>query len=103
MLEQQEKHIKQLRKFNIQGPCANIFTSSNTGTWRIERPIVDAEKCTICGICQMYCPVDAISMDKKEGIIATMDLDHCKGCGICFNECPRDSIEMIEERSLQND
>ena len=48
----------------ILGPCAYVFTSSNTGSWRIERPRVDFSACIQCGTCRMYCPADVITIHK---------------------------------------
>ena len=31
-----------------------------TGSWRSMRPVVDADKCTKCAQCWMYCPDAAI-------------------------------------------
>jgi len=30
--------------------------SGKTGSWRVFRPVVDKEKCNVCGLCEMYCP-----------------------------------------------
>ncbi|MDD5153878.1 MAG: FAD-dependent oxidoreductase [Desulfovibrionales bacterium] len=61
-------------------------------------PIVsscDQEKCIGCGMCEYFCPYDAIRMTKvgkvkkAETIIAA-----CKGCGICASYCPARAISM---------
>ena len=31
-----------------------------TGDWRVERPVIDMERCTHCMICWIYCPDSAI-------------------------------------------
>lgn len=89
----------------IYGPCALVYCSTKTGTWRIVRPQVDDEKCVLCGICEKYCPTGVVNTikteteDKKkpEGNVE-IDMTYCKGCGICANVCPKDSITMIDER-----
>ena len=65
--------------------------AGRTGSWRLFLPVIDAEKCNQCGLCQMYCPDAAIDQDLK------VDLNFCKGCGICANECPKKAIEMRRE------
>jgi len=65
--------------------------AGKTGAWRVYRPVVDKGKCIECGLCQQYCPDNAISEDLD------IDLDFCKGCGICANECPKKAIEMVKE------
>ncbi|WP_338148988.1 4Fe-4S binding protein [Dysosmobacter acutus] len=84
-------------KRRILGPCATVFTAANTGSWRLERPDVDTDKCVHCGICSQYCPVDCIRVNKAEAKIE-FDWNYCKGCGICANECPKHAIRLIEER-----
>jgi pyruvate ferredoxin oxidoreductase delta subunit len=83
--------------------AATIFEAGNakeykTGSWRSYRPVRDAEKCTQCLICYMYCPDSSIPVENDE--ITQFDLDHCKGCGICAEECPVDAIDMAEEGSF---
>ena len=89
----------------IYGPCALMFCSTETGTWRIQRPQIDAEKCVYCGICEKHCPTGVMTTQKDESSdkkkpSGTVDIDmtYCKGCGICANVCPKDSIAMIDER-----
>ena len=66
-----------------------------TGVWRIERPVINYDKCIDCLICWMFCPDNAITRldnDKVE-----IEYDYCKGCGICANECPVKAIDMVRE------
>lgn len=72
-------------------PGGLILTPGNareyrTGDWRSNRPIWNADECTSCLLCWVYCPDGAILLDgvKVKGI----DYDYCKGCGICVEECP---------------
>jgi len=52
--------------------------------------VVDAEKCTACGLCVEVCPADAISLDD----IAQIDREKCTGCGQCVAECPQDALSL---------
>lgn len=65
-----------------------------TGAWRYSRPIFDPEKCTGCGLCEMYCPDTCILVEQKKYYA---DYEYCKGCGICARECPADAIQMAME------
>jgi pyruvate ferredoxin oxidoreductase delta subunit len=71
-------------------------TSMNykTGGWRDEKPIIDAELCKVCGLCEMVCPDSAVHLANKVYVI---DYDYCKGCGLCAYECPTKAIGMISE------
>ncbi|RLE39855.1 hypothetical protein DRZ77_03445 [Candidatus Woesearchaeota archaeon] len=67
-----------------------------TGDWRSKKPVVDKSKCTGCLLCRLYCPENAIHIDKDSKI--SIDYDHCKGCGICSSVCPVKAIKMEEEK-----
>jgi 2-oxoacid:acceptor oxidoreductase delta subunit (pyruvate/2-ketoisovalerate family) len=68
-----------------------------TGSWRAFRPIRDAERCTNCLQCWVYCPDSSIIVRDEK--VVGFDLDHCKGCGICAAVCPPKvrCITMVEE------
>ena len=72
----------------------------DTGCWRSERPVLHKEKCTYCGLCALYCPVQCL-IDKKEYFLP--NFDYCKGCGICSRECPQDAIVMQPEGEFYDD
>ena len=74
--------------------------AGRTGSWRVERPVIDYEKCTpakkqksICHLCWLYCPDGVVTKEIEPKI----DLEYCKGCGICAEECPTKAIKMVEE------
>jgi pyruvate ferredoxin oxidoreductase delta subunit len=89
------------RQKTILGPCALVFCSARTGTWRVVRPVVDHDTCVLCGMCEKHCPTDVITTGKKEdnGVVE-IDFKYCKGCGICAEVCPQDAIEMVDERKV---
>ncbi len=53
-------------------------------------PDVDPDKCTACGECADWCPVDAISI----GEVAFTDHGICIGCGECVATCPYSAIAV---------
>ena len=55
---------------------------------------VDPGKCKACGICAKVCPYNAITVDVKAKVPATVIEAACAGCGTCAAECPFDAIEM---------
>lgn len=50
----------------------------DTGDWRAFRPVVDAEECTDCMFCWLYCP--DVSIIVEDGAMGGIDYEHCKGC-----------------------
>ena len=93
--------MKTLKRCSVLGPVAHEFVAAPTGSWRLQRPVVDFAKCIKCGICQTYCPCDIVTVDKEKEECVTFDLFFCKGCGICSNECPKGCISMVDERGLK--
>jgi pyruvate ferredoxin oxidoreductase gamma subunit len=83
-----------VHRVEYQGPlrsAPSIVAAGNavlrqTGSWRVERPEIDYERCTRCGICFVRCPDGAIALN-EEGY-PVIDYDHCKGCMICWDQCP---------------
>jgi pyruvate ferredoxin oxidoreductase delta subunit len=72
----------------------------NTGDWRTERPVVDRQKCNVCGICVTFCPPQCIV--EEDGYYVA-NLDYCKGCGVCAKECPKKAIAMTPEGEYSDD
>jgi heterodisulfide reductase subunit A len=54
------------------------------------RAIVDAIRCSSCGICTDLCPYSAISFDAAAG--AEVNPALCQGCGVCVAACPAGAI-----------
>ncbi len=66
----------------------------HTGSWRYQRPVIDAALCKICGICHDVCPDNAVFVQVK---LYQINYLYCKGCGLCAHECPVDAINMTTE------
>jgi len=75
--------------------AAGNAAQRNTGTWRVERPEIDYDVCTRCGLCALGCPEGAIALDT--GGFPIIDYDHCKGCMICAQLCPLQGIGRTKE------
>jgi pyruvate ferredoxin oxidoreductase gamma subunit len=74
------------------GPGSSV--SNRTGSWRVDRPVLEVEKCTNCLLCWVYCPDGSIVRGEEA---VTIEYDYCKGCGICAAVCAPKAIEMVRE------
>ena len=75
---------------------AGHLTSVNAG-WRSVRPVIDAEQCTLCLNCYMYCPDGTIAKvrdDEGACVAVVVDYDFCKGCGVCAAFCPSRALSL---------
>jgi heterodisulfide reductase subunit A len=79
----------------------------------IERPrFIDPDKCTGCGYCGQWCPVEAISeYDEAVGdrpavnvlfpqtvpLLFSIDRESCIGCGLCEEVCPAHAVDYEQE------
>jgi adenylylsulfate reductase subunit B len=55
-------------------------------------PVIDQEKCTVCGVCGEICPLDVIHTEGDK-----MDVrypDECWHCGACRQDCPTGAIAI---------
>ncbi|MGI6603952.1 MAG: 4Fe-4S binding protein [Firmicutes bacterium] len=91
-----EKERKTVRR---KGIFATRIADTKTGRWRLERPVVTADRCIGCNICTRYCPVGVIA----KGCPVRIDYDYCKGCGICTTVCPREAIHLEGESDNGHD
>lgn len=61
-------------------------------------PNINNESCVRCGKCIKACPIDAISIVKKnDKTYVKVDEDRCLGCGVCVRNCFKNSI-MLRKR-----
>lgn len=59
------------------------------------------EHCSGCGLCEVVCPVKAISMEIKTGNIRPIVNNNCVSCGKCKNYCPNLSNERYSYNDFQ--
>jgi len=50
--------------------------------------VIQAERCTACGLCRELCRWDAISESFE------VDPIECEGCGVCVDFCPEEAIDF---------
>jgi len=56
-------------------------------------PMVDMEKCTLCGLCPKSCVYGAITVDKGKELFK-IDRDLCQACGMCISVCPYHALSV---------
>ncbi len=59
---------------------------------------VDKSKCTGCGMCELYCPMDVIRFDAEKKEPELRYLEDCMLCGLCENRCPVGAITVTPEK-----
>ncbi len=70
--------------------------ASQTGLWRVLRPVIDESLCRLCSwICSTYCPDSAIGVGADGR--PRVDYEHCKGCMVCVTVCPPHAIRAVPE------
>jgi len=65
---------------------------------KLIRATVNEEKCAECGLCQLNCPYNAITM--KDGSAEVNEI-MCRGCGSCLAQCPSEAITLRYYREPQ--
>lgn len=90
--------------------AGGYLVAKNAG-WRNKRPVVDAEKCTGCLQCYLYCPdgtvvrradepADEADAAQTAGAPIAIDYDFCKGCGVCASVCRFGALAMVPESEV---
>jgi MinD superfamily P-loop ATPase len=62
--------------------------------WSGQTAVIDAAKCTGCGLCQEICRFQAITDYRVDAL-------SCEGCGLCAHICPVQAIAMKESLAGQ--
>ena len=73
---------------DVEAPNLHLFLPpavEASETVGLEVPILDPERCTLCGACRAICRYKAIAQFASRLTIFT---DMCHGCGGCFAVCP---------------
>ena len=56
---------------------------------------VDEDACTVCGICESRCQMEAITLEETSQV----DLDRCIGCGLCVVTCEFEAIQLRKKEA----
>jgi len=70
----------------------------NQETIQVDSPAaeIDEKLCSGCGNCPQVCPVEAIHLEARDGILSVSEVDalRCVGCGNCVVVCPVKAISL---------
>jgi len=102
--EKTDKSKRSHRKIdNVVGNFAEILEplESSMAEWEANR-CMSCGLCFTCKQCLLYCPQEAISLDRKSPIGEKMftDYNKCVGCHICHEICPSGFIDMAMGEDL---
>ena len=59
-------------------------------------PIVDQERCNLCGMCEASCVYSALA---SAGTLV-IDAAKCCGCGLCVSRCPKQALALPHNRTF---
>jgi len=68
-------------------------TKLQTSSVTVPTPLVNQDKCTLCGKCAEFCQFNAIFVGKTKTMIYE---EMCHSCGGCKLVCPDDAITEVE-------
>ena len=89
----------QLIDCDVEEPNDHIFLNPDIEKSEdvyVKYPVIDKEKCNLCGQCASFCMYNAIAVTKNEVIVFP---ELCHSCGGCELVCPRDAI-TYERRAI---
>ncbi|MCD6248676.1 MAG: ATP-binding protein [Hadesarchaea archaeon] len=82
----------QLLDCDVEEPDCQHFLDLNLEDVEVVKsflPVIDAEKCNLCGRCAELCHWNAIVVTPQK---ATVFPELCHGCGLCARACPQGAI-----------
>lgn len=80
----------------LDGPATRLYPIQVRESFQNARGhvVFNDEKCTLCSVCALRCPADAISIDKESSTLSFHPA-RCIVCEVCVLGCPSDAIELI--------
>jgi len=85
---------------DVEEPNGNLFLRAEIESRReagIPMPVIDEDRCTLCGDCAEACEFNALAVSKKRVLLFS---DLCHGCGVCSYVCPEPGVVTEKPRRL---
>ena len=61
----------------------------------VDMPIIDQEKCQLCGLCVSVCACGALAI--VDNVVKAVKMDDCRWCTLCELVCPYGAISCPYE------
>src|SRR5690606_11145378 len=97
------------KKNTIQYPEeVRPYSKNFRGQHSLKRDEQGRERCTVCGLCALSCPAEAITMvaaerkkgeehlyrEEKYAAVYEINMLRCIFCGLCEEACPKEAIYL---------
>jgi uncharacterized protein len=97
-------HFKGHEMTGFGGTLKNLGMGCAAAAGKLElhsssSPVIVAENCTGCKVCEKNCAQDAILVGTDK--IARIDYEKCIGCGQCVAVCQYDSAQVVWESASE--
>ncbi|MCD6159956.1 MAG: 4Fe-4S binding protein [Kosmotoga sp.] len=83
------KKLQEIEVHNVREIIGTAKYSNNKASYEKRLPVIDKEKCTLCGLCVDVCPYFALSIKNNAVVVVS---EECFGCGLCQSRCPVKAI-----------
>ncbi len=64
-------------------------------------PIIDREKCQVCGLCVSVCVCGALII--VDNTVKVIEVDECRWCTLCELVCPNGAITCPFDIIIENE
>jgi MinD superfamily P-loop ATPase len=85
---------------DVEEPNGNLFLHAEIEGRRetgIPMPVIDQDRCTLCGDCAKACEFNALAVSKERVLLFS---DLCHGCAVCSYVCPEPDVITEKQRRL---
>lgn len=93
-----QKLLRQIEGLAGKRTGADDLPGLAKGVTPFAQIVVDAERCSACGLCSRFCPTAALAFGQEED---SFHLDFtpslCLDCGICALACPGEAIGFADQ------